>query len=72
MDVIATPTTQAAAAVRSNTTTIPIVLIGVADPVGSGLITSLAWPGGNITGLANQIDIVTEKNFEILKEIKRP
>jgi len=42
MDVIATPTTQAAAAVRSNTTTIPIVLIGVADPVGSGLITSLA------------------------------
>src|SRR6516225_3311356 len=36
--------------------------------VGSGLIASLARPGGNVTGLANQIEIVSEKNFELLKE----
>jgi putative tryptophan/tyrosine transport system substrate-binding protein len=69
VDVIVAPNTQAAAAARSKTTTIPIV-INVADPVGSGLVASLARPGGNITGLANQIEIVSEKNFELLKSSK--
>ena len=70
VDVIVVPNTQAAAAARSKTTTIPIIVVGVADPVGSGLVASLARPGGNITGLANQIEIVSAKNFELLKECK--
>jgi putative ABC transport system substrate-binding protein len=70
VDVIITGNTQAAAAAQNKTMTIPIVVIGVADPVGSGLVASLARPGGNITGLANQIEIVSEKNFELLKESK--
>jgi putative tryptophan/tyrosine transport system substrate-binding protein len=70
VDVIVAANTQAATAGRSKTTTTPIVVVGVADPVGSGLVSSLARPGGNITGLANQIEIVSEKNFELLKESK--
>jgi putative tryptophan/tyrosine transport system substrate-binding protein len=70
VDVIVTANTQAAAAAQNKTMVIPIVVIGVADPVGSGLVASLARPGGNITGLANQIEIVSEKNFELLKECK--
>src|SRR5215467_1906671 len=70
VDVIVTSQTQAAAAARNKTTTIPIVVVGVADPVGSGLVASLARPGGNVTGLANQIEIVSEKNLELLKESK--
>lgn len=45
-------------------------MVGVADPVGSGLVASLARPGGNVTGLANQIEIVSEKNLELLKQSK--
>jgi putative ABC transport system substrate-binding protein len=52
--VIVAANTQAVGAARSKTTRIPIVIVGLADPVGSGLVTSLARPGGNITGLANQ------------------
>jgi putative ABC transport system substrate-binding protein len=70
VDVIVVANTQAAAAARSKTATIPIIVVGVADPVGSGLVASLARPGGNITGLANQIEIVSAKNFELLKESK--
>jgi putative tryptophan/tyrosine transport system substrate-binding protein len=70
VDVIVTSQTQAAAAARNKTTTIPIVVVGVADPIGTGLVASLARPGGNITGLANQIEIVSEKNLELLKESK--
>ena len=40
------------------------------DPVGSGLVASLARPGGKVTGIANQIDIVTAKSSELLKESK--
>jgi putative tryptophan/tyrosine transport system substrate-binding protein len=70
VDAILVSNTQAAVAARSKTTTIPIVMVGLADPVGSGLVTSLARPGGNVTGLSNQIDTVTEKNFELLKETR--
>jgi putative ABC transport system substrate-binding protein len=51
VDVIVVWTTPAAIAARRATSTIPIVIVGVGDPVGSGLIASLARPGGNITGL---------------------
>ena len=51
-DVIWTAATSAALAARQATTTIPIVIANAADPVGVGLATSLARPGGNVTGLS--------------------
>jgi putative ABC transport system substrate-binding protein len=70
VEVILSAYTPAIAAARSSTTTIPIVMVGVADPVGSGLVESLARPSGNVTGIANQIETVSAKNFELLKESK--
>jgi putative ABC transport system substrate-binding protein len=52
VDVIFTYTTAAALVAKGATTTIPIVFAGVIDPVGSGLVTSLPRPGGNVTGLS--------------------
>ena len=52
VDVIVTGVTLAAQAARKLTTTIPIVIVGTGDPVGTGLVASLARPGGNITGLS--------------------
>ena len=52
VDVIVAPTTPAAVAAKQATRTLPIVFVA-ADPVGSGLVTSLARPGGNVTGLSS-------------------
>jgi putative ABC transport system substrate-binding protein len=60
-----TPVTQAA---KSATRTIPIVMIGVGDPVGTGLVASLARPGGNITGTSNLSPPLMVKRLELLKE----
>jgi putative ABC transport system substrate-binding protein len=60
--------TVAALAAKSATTTIPIVMVNVDDPVGSGLITSLGRPGGNITGLSRLTPELVGKNLELLKE----
>jgi len=68
-DVIVTPGTPAALAAKHATTTIPIVLVGVADPVGSGLVASLAQPGGNVTGLAAQPPEFVGKLLEFLKDV---
>jgi putative ABC transport system substrate-binding protein len=69
VDVIFAPGTQHALAAQKATRTIPIVFADVADPVARGLVTSLARPGGNITGLANlQTDLVG-KWLELLKQI---
>ena len=66
--VIFAPGTQHALAAQQATKTIPIVFADVADPVARGLVTSLARPGGNITGLANlQTDLVG-KWLELLKQ----
>jgi putative ABC transport system substrate-binding protein len=51
VDVIVTGSTPGALAAKQATTTIPIVMMAVGDPVGSGLVASLARPGGNVTGL---------------------
>jgi putative ABC transport system substrate-binding protein len=59
------PATRAAAQV---TRTIPIVFVGVYDPVATGLVASLASPGGNITGLAVPSDELSTKRLELLKE----
>jgi ABC-type uncharacterized transport system substrate-binding protein len=69
VDVIMTTNTEALDAVRRRTTTIPIVMAGSGMRVGLGFIQSLARPGGNITGIVNQLETVDEKNLEPLKEI---
>jgi len=62
-------TTPAAFAVRNATTTIPIIHLAAIDPVGTGLIASLAHPGGNITGLAVLNAETSAKRLELLREV---
>jgi putative ABC transport system substrate-binding protein len=69
-DVIIAPSSQATQAFRQRTNTIPIVMIGPSDPLGAGFIASLARPGGNITGLTNQLGDTTEKQLQTLKELR--
>jgi ABC-type uncharacterized transport system substrate-binding protein len=68
VDLIATSTTPAALAAKQATTTIPIVIGFAADPVGSGIVASLAHPGGNITGWTHQGFELRGKYLELLKE----
>ena len=68
-DVIVTWGTQTALAVKKATSTIPIVFTIVGDPVGSGLVASLAHPGGNVTGLSSQHDDTAGKRVQFLHEI---
>ena len=66
--IIAGPSTNTVAAKKA-TVTIPIIMVGVGDPVGQGLIASLARPGGNVTGLSFGVGSdVTGKELELLKE----
>ena len=69
VDVIAAAATPAAVAARNATQTIPIVMLGVGDPVGSGLVTSLASPGGNVTGTTSVGPEVVGKQIQLLKEV---
>src|SRR5215813_7272751 len=67
-DVIVVPANQNAVAVQQVTRTIPVVMIGVTDPVGSGLVASFARPGGNMTGLAASVSPeIGGKWMELLK-----
>jgi putative tryptophan/tyrosine transport system substrate-binding protein len=68
VDIIVTNTGTAAQAAKKATTTIPIVMAGSADAVTQGLVTSLARPGGNVTGLTNISTWVTGKRLELMKE----
>ena len=68
-EVIVTQGTPAALAAKDATTTIPIVMVGVGDPVGSGLVASLARPGGNITGLSVMGPELVGKQLEFLKDV---
>jgi putative ABC transport system substrate-binding protein len=68
VDVIVTRGTPEALALKKATTTIPIVFYSVTDPVGSGLIESLARPGSNITGFSSIESILAGKRLELLKE----
>jgi putative ABC transport system substrate-binding protein len=69
VDLIITNTTPAALAAKNVTTTIPIVIPTAIDPVGTGLIASLARPGGNITGGAILTGELAAKRLELLKEV---
>lgn len=68
VDVIVAPATIAALAAMQVTATVPIVFVGDPDPVGSGLVKSLARPGGNVTGVSNLGTELIGKRLEILKE----
>jgi putative ABC transport system substrate-binding protein len=69
VDLIATFGTAPTLAAKQATVTIPIVMIGVGDPVGAGLVPSLAWPGGNITGNTILGPEVAGKRLQLLKEV---
>ncbi len=69
VDVIVTSSGLAAQAAKRATTTIPIVATFVADPVGAGLVASLARPGGNITGLTTLAAGLSAKRLELLKAV---
>jgi len=69
VDVIIVVTTPAAQAAKRATTTMPIVHPAVIDPVGTGLVASLARPGGNLTGLAIPDAELSAKRLEVLKEV---
>jgi len=68
VDIVFAPSTPAALATKQATRTIPIVFAGAADPVADGLVTSLARPGSNVTGLSNLSAEVVGKRLEQLKQ----
>ena len=69
VDVIVSLGTQGVTAAKNATKTIPIVMIGVRDPVGIGLIASLARPGGNVTGVSGSAGLaIVTKQLELLKD----
>jgi len=68
VDVIVAPNTPAALAAQQATRTLPIVFIGVGEPVRSGLVTTLARPGGNVTGLSVISPELVGKWLELLKQ----
>jgi len=69
VDAIVTAGTPAALAVQRATATIPVVMVAVGDPVGTGLAASLARPGGNLTGLTSMAPDLEAKRLELLKEV---
>jgi len=68
VDVIVAASIQPALAARQATKTLPIVFAAVGDPVSSGLVTGLARPGGNVTGLSSFLPELVGKGLELLKE----
>ena len=68
VDVIVADTTQATQAARGATSTVPIVMAIVADPVGSGVVANLSQPGGNITGLSIMLAELSAKRLQLLKD----
>jgi putative tryptophan/tyrosine transport system substrate-binding protein len=68
VDVLVGVTTNAVVAAKNATRTIPIVFIGVSDPVAAEFVDSLARPGGNLTGFTNIAPVLSGKRLELLKE----
>jgi len=69
VDIIVTVATPATLAAKQATTVIPIVFGAASDPIRTGLVESLARPGGNVTGLSNQISDTGGKKLEFMREI---
>jgi len=68
VDVIVAPATQGPLAAKQATRTIPIIMTGAGDPVGSGVVASLAHPAGNVTGVSTLSREIVGKQLELLKE----
>jgi putative ABC transport system substrate-binding protein len=68
-DILFVSTTPASLAAKAATSTVPIVMVSVADPLGVGLVSSLSRPGGNVTGITNIGAELAGKRVQILKEI---
>jgi putative ABC transport system substrate-binding protein len=69
VDVIVAAGTANTAAAKQATSVIPIVFVSTGDPVGTGLVASLARPGGNVTGLSNQNNDIAGKRVELLRAV---
>jgi putative ABC transport system substrate-binding protein len=69
VDLIVTRGTTAALAAKNASGTIPVVMAAIGEPIGSGVIASLARPGGNVTGLSAVTPDVAAKRVELLKEV---
>jgi putative tryptophan/tyrosine transport system substrate-binding protein len=69
VDVIVTAGTPATLAVKKATSSVPLVMIAVGDPVGTGIVPTLARPGGNITGLSSIAPDLEGKRLELLREV---
>jgi ABC-type uncharacterized transport system substrate-binding protein len=69
VDVLVSVVTEVSRAARNATSTIPIVMVGVGDPVGAKLVTSLSRPGGNVTGNSSSSAETAGKSLELLKEV---
>jgi putative tryptophan/tyrosine transport system substrate-binding protein len=69
VDIIVTSATPPSMAAKQATSVIPIVFAAVGDPVGTGLVASLARPGGNVTGLSIQATDLAGKRLELLREV---
>ena len=69
VEVLVAAGTPAALAVKRATTTVPMVMVAVGDPVGTGLVVSLARPGGNLTGLVSIAPDLEGKRLELLREV---
>jgi ABC-type uncharacterized transport system substrate-binding protein len=69
LDILVVTGTPAASAAKNATHLIPIVMVTPADPVATGLITSLAHPGGNVTGLTDLNSDLAAKRLELIKEV---
>jgi putative tryptophan/tyrosine transport system substrate-binding protein len=68
-DVIVVASTPGSQAVHKATSQIPVVFVGVSDPVASGIVASLARPGGNITGVSNFLPATAGKLLELLRTV---
>jgi putative ABC transport system substrate-binding protein len=69
VDLIVVRGTPASLAVKQATATIPVVITGVGDPVGQGVVASLARPGGNVTGMSAAVTEIFPKRVQLLKEL---
>ena len=68
-EVVLVTTTQGTRALMRLTGSVPIISVGTADPVATGLVASLARPGGNVTGISNLLSVTVIKRIELLREI---
>ncbi|MSP40995.1 MAG: twin-arginine translocation signal domain-containing protein [Deltaproteobacteria bacterium] len=69
VEVIVTSGATPTRAAKEATTTIPIIFLQDPDPIGNGFVTSLARPGGNVTGLSSMVADLSGKRLELLKEV---